>query len=134
MFAALDKTIGELRSKRARQEKLVNDLTAPVLELERLRDEEARLVAQRAQAEAAVEQLRAERADVAERVERMATYIAEVPAVIATLEKADRGQPRRNPWVIYSQAAAGLRDDLDTYAKNTALLADYDRRLKELAQ
>jgi DNA repair exonuclease SbcCD ATPase subunit len=130
----LDKTINELRTSIPKREKLVQNLTQPILDLEADRARLAELEAQRAAAEAEHAQLSAERADLVRDVALFAELDKDRVAALRYLNNlvtiCEHGHLGAAQPVATAHAQA--LQAAEHGAELRARLATMDARLKEI--
>lgn len=72
LFSGIDARLRELAPRKAKLEKVITDRTKEERELAEITEEEAQLLARKAQAETELEQLKAEGGDLLRQIERIA--------------------------------------------------------------
>lgn len=137
MLGTLNKQIEALASRRRKQEKLVADLTAPVKELEELREQEAAAVATKAALDAEAAQLALEIADLTAPVQKLDQVITDLPTTLRCLENFEAflllgyaGDPRDVAAVtaMLNEAASFSLDLRARLARKTARIAELEGR------
>lgn len=135
MFTTWSKTADSLTKERQKQEKLVNDLTSPMLKLESLRTQESVAHAAWEADKAEYLELEAEWRNIQEDTKELCEVVAELDTVLAVLNKAEtlrvRGYCGGTPDV-YASAVAALKDDEDLLRVKQSRIKVIIARQKEL--
>lgn len=136
-LSVLDQTLADVRAKKAKAAALLQKLEEPKYALERLAAEEAKLVAQRQQAEQEAAQLEAERASVMQDLALFdaiakdhAAWLRYQDGLVAICERGMLGDARP----VARVRVLGNTQAPEHAATLRARLAGIDARLKELDQ
>jgi hypothetical protein len=130
LLSTLEKQLGDLRAKRERQAKLVADLTAPQIELDRLQQQEAEAERAYQARRAELEQLRVERAELDRQATCVPSTAAETKAAIKVLEAHERAYGGRTN--VFARALYELRESTAGRERAAELRDQADVRIKEL--